>query len=159
MLNAASSRLKVVATALSVVGFVSLYEVTMLDSNRGATKILASESIIPPDPGARLPFVATAYCKGLVTKSGVAVQSGIAAADPALLPVGSVVDVDSPDSRYDGIYTILDTGPAVQGAEVDIYMWSCHEALRFGRKPIQLTVLRLGWNPRATAPAPGGPAL
>jgi hypothetical protein len=31
-------------------------------------------------------------------------------------------------------------------------MWSCHEALRFGRKPIGLTVLRLGWNPRATAP-------
>jgi hypothetical protein len=31
-------------------------------------------------------------------------------------------------------------------------MWSCHEALKFGRKPIRLTVLRLGWNPRATAP-------
>jgi 3D (Asp-Asp-Asp) domain-containing protein len=96
--------------------------------------------------------MATAYCKGLVTKSGVPVQAGIAAADPALLPVGSVVEMDSPDSRYDGIYTILDTGPAVQGAEVDIYMWSCHEALRFGRKPVGLTVLRLGWNPRATAP-------
>ncbi len=31
-------------------------------------------------------------------------------------------------------------------------MWSCHEALAFGRQPVRLTVLRLGWNPRATAP-------
>ena len=80
------------------------------------------------------------------------VQAGIAASDPALLPLGSVVEIDSPDSRYDGIYSILDTGPAVQGPELDIYMWSCHEALKFGRKPVRLTVLRLGWNPRATAP-------
>jgi hypothetical protein len=31
-------------------------------------------------------------------------------------------------------------------------MWSCHEALKFGRKDVQVTVLRLGWDPRATAP-------
>ena len=144
---------KVVVTVLTVVAFVALYEVTMLDSKRAATETLAAaESLVPPEPGARLTFTASAYCKGLVTKSGVAVQAGIAAADPSLLPVGSVVEIDSPDSRYDGIYTILDTGPAVQGPTVDIYMWSCHEALKFGRRPIGLTVLRLGWNPRATAP-------
>jgi 3D (Asp-Asp-Asp) domain-containing protein len=152
MLSPASTRRKVVVTALAVVSFVWMYEVTMLDSKRAATEILASRLTSPAEPGTRLPFTATAYCKGVVTKSGVAVQAGIAAADPSLLPVGSVVEVDSPDSRYDGIYTILDTGPAVQGATVDIYMWSCHEALRFGRRPVRLTVLRLGWNPRATAP-------
>ena len=46
----------------------------------------------------------------------------------------------------------MDTGPSVQGRQVDIYMWSCNEALAFGRRPIHLTVLRLGWNPRATTP-------
>jgi hypothetical protein len=69
-----------------------------------------------------------------------------------LLPVGSVVDIDSLETRYNGIYTILDTGPSVQGRMVDIYMWSCNDALAFGRRPIHLTVLRLGWNPRATTP-------
>ena len=44
-------------------------------------------------------------------------------------------------------------GPSVQGRHVDVYMWSCNEALQFGRQPIHLTVLRLGWNPRATAPS------
>ena len=47
----------------------------------------------------------------------------------------------------------MDTGPSVQGREVDVYMWSCNEALQFGRRPIHLTVLRLGWNPRATTPS------
>ena len=41
----------------------------------------------------------------------------------------------------------------MQGRELDLYMWSCNEALQFGRKPIHLTVLRLGWNPRATTPS------
>jgi hypothetical protein len=31
-------------------------------------------------------------------------------------------------------------------------MWSCHEALAFGRKAVQVTVLRLGWNPSASSP-------
>jgi hypothetical protein len=46
----------------------------------------------------------------------------------------------------------MDTGPAVQGRHVDLYMWSCYEALDFGRRPIHLTVVRLGWNPKATGP-------
>ena len=104
----------------------------------------------PPAPGARLAFTATAYCKGMVTSSGVTAQSGVTAADPALLPAGSVVQLDFKDDRYDGIYTVLDTGPAVQGREIDLYMWSCNEALRFGRRPVRMTVLRLGWNPHAT---------
>jgi len=105
-----------------------------------------------PTPGARLAFSATAYCKGETTASGSGVHAGIVAADPELLPVGSVVDIDSLPGHYNGIYSVLDTGPAVQGRQVDVYMWSCYEALEFGRQPIHLTVLRLGWSPRATTP-------
>ena len=105
-----------------------------------------------PEPGARLKFSATAYCKGTTTASGVRVRTGVAAADPQLLPVGSVVSVGVGDSKYTGVYTVMDTGPAVQGRELDLYMWSCHEALKFGRRPVQVTVLRLGWDPQASSP-------
>ena len=88
-----------------------------------------------------------------MTTSGVAVQKGVMAADPTLLPVGSVIDFSMDDPKYDGIYSILDTGPEIHGHEVDVYMWSCFEALRFGRKSAHVTVLRLGWNPRATTPS------
>lgn len=151
MIIAGSLWRKALVTAIAAVGFVSLYEATMFDS-REAAHSTVPDTVAPPEPGARLAFTATAYCKGLVTAAGVAVQAGSAAADPKLLPLGSVIEIDVQDSRYDGIYSVLDTGPAVQGAIIDLYMWSCHEALKFGRQPIRLTVLRLGWNPRATAP-------
>ncbi|HWB18556.1 MAG TPA: 3D domain-containing protein, partial [Vicinamibacterales bacterium] len=53
---------------------------------------------------------------------------------------------------HEGIYTVLDTGPKVQGRHLDLYMWSCYEALDFGRRPVHLTVLRLGWSPTNSAP-------
>lgn len=105
-----------------------------------------------PVPGARLDFTATAYCKGKTTASGTEVRTGIAAADDLILPVGSVVNVATDNARYNGVYTIMDTGPAVQGRVLDLYMWSCKEALAFGRRSIQVTVLRLGWNPQASTP-------
>jgi hypothetical protein len=80
------------------------------------------------------------------------VRTGVAAADPELLPVGTVMRIDMPTPRYSGIWTVMDTGPAVQGRIVDLYLWSCTEALAFGRRPVRLTVLRLGWNPRHSMP-------
>jgi hypothetical protein len=81
------------------------------------------------------------------------VRTGIAAADPMVLPVGSVLNVAAGDQRYTGVYTVMDTGPRVQGRHLDLYMWSCHEALKFGRRDVQVTVLRLGWDPRASSPS------
>ena len=143
---------KVLATVVVAVGFVWLYEVTILDSRFAAQSRTVGDVAPPPIAGARLLFSATAYCKGSTTASGVNVRSGIAAADPELLPVGSVVQVDAPGTRYDGIYTVMDTGPEVQGRHLDLYMWSCNEALRFGRTPVRIFVLRLGWNPTHSSP-------
>jgi 3D (Asp-Asp-Asp) domain-containing protein len=150
MLLARSMWRKGIATAVAATGFVALYEVTILDSQYAARQAELREGTATPSPGARLAFKATAYCKGATTTSGVPVRTGVAAADPQLLPVGSVVELATMDTQYNGIYTIMDTGPSVQGREVDLYMWSCHDALKFGRRQVHLTVLRLGWNPRAT---------
>lgn len=150
MLISRSLRRKVLATAAAAVSFALLYEVTALDSQSAARQAELRQETAAPEPGARLRFTATAYCKGLTTKSGVRVRSGIAAADPDLLPVGSVVRIESLGEKWDGIYTILDTGPKVQGRHVDLYIWSCYEALELGRRPMSLTVLRLGWNPQTS---------
>ncbi|MBL8138457.1 MAG: 3D domain-containing protein [Acidobacteria bacterium] len=107
-----------------------------------------------PRLGTAIRFQATAYCKGETTAAGIAVRHGMAAADATLLPLGSVVYVETDDTRYSGIWTVLDTGPEVKGRELDLYMWSCNDALAFGRQPVRVTILRLGWDPRASAPAP-----
>ena len=79
-------------------------------------------------------------------------QAGVAASDPSIIPIGSIIQIDAPESKYDGVYSVLDTGPEIQGHELDLYMWSCNEALEFGRQRMHLTVLRLGWNPVQTTP-------
>ena len=48
--------------------------------------------------------------------------------------------------------TVMDTGPAVQGRHIDIYIWNCNEALALGRRSVSINVLRLGWNPKASTP-------
>src|SRR6266487_1511148 len=141
---------KAFVTVVAACTFAALFEVTTLDSRYAARPATRHEANALPLPGERVAFSATAYCKGIVTTAGVAVQAGVAAADPEMLPVGSVVEIDSLPQKYNGVYTILDTGPAVQGRHIDLYMWSCNEALVFGRRPIHLSVLRMGWNPRAT---------
>jgi 3D (Asp-Asp-Asp) domain-containing protein len=158
MLLTRSLKQKIAATCGAMFGFVLLYEVTMLDSKTTeARTIEIRETTAKPAPGLRLRFTSTAYCKGTTTASGAAVRSGIAAADPDLLPVGSVIQIDSLGAKYNGIYTVMDTGPKVQGRHIDLYIWSCYEALAFGRRPISLNVLRLGWNPRASSVAEIGP--
>jgi 3D (Asp-Asp-Asp) domain-containing protein len=144
---------RTIVTGIAACCFVSMYEVKALDSRYVARLATLHETFALPLPGSRLAFSATAYCKGMVTTSGVAAQTGVVAADPELLPVGSVIEVDSLPGKYNGIYTVMDTGPAVQGRQIDVYMWSCNEALQFGRRPVHLNVLRLGWSPRATTPS------
>ena len=139
----------ILATGIGALVFALIYQVTAVDSRYAARQAVLRETSAVPSPGARLRFGATAYCKGDVTASGVWPRTGVAAADPALLPVGSVIQVvDRPP--YTGIYTIMDTGPMVQGRHIDIYMWSCTEAISFGRRAVEVTVLRLGWNPRTS---------
>ena len=145
-----SLRRKLVVLVIAVVGFLFMYEAEMFDSRSAFWQSLAQSG--PPLPGSQMPFAATAYCKGSTTASGVAARTGVAAADPTLLPVGSVVNIAAGDTRYSGVYTVMDTGPRVQGHVLDLYMWSCHEALKFGRKEVQVTVLRLGWDPTASSP-------
>ena len=143
---------KALPTLVMVSAFLLLYEATVSDSRYAARQAALLEGTTMPAPGTRLQFSATAYCKGSTTASGVIPRSGVAAADPDLLPVGSVIQLESDEPRYNGVYTIMDTGPSVQGRHIDIYIWSCYEALDFGRRQIHVVVLRLGWNPRDSTP-------
>jgi 3D (Asp-Asp-Asp) domain-containing protein len=137
-----SLRRKLLATGLSAVVFTLLYQATVYDSR---TAGIGSGGVAPPTRGIRATFEATAYCRGETTASGIKVRAGMAAADPKVLPIGSVIQIDRVGARYQGIYTVLDTGPEIQGREVDLYMWSCTEAKAFGRRPVTVTVLRRGW--------------
>ena len=151
---------KVAATSIAALALAFLFDVTVFDARhvgrlaelRGAVGLEGAAAPRAEATGSQLGFTATFYCKGTTTASGVNVKNGMAASDPDLLPIGSVIRIDELGDKYDGIYTVMDTGPKVQGRHVDVYLWSCHEALQMGRRPIKLTVLRLGWNPTHSTP-------
>jgi 3D (Asp-Asp-Asp) domain-containing protein len=87
-------------------------------------------------------FEATAYTLRGRTASGVETRPGVVAADPQVLPLGSVVQIKA--GNYSGVYTVHDTGPRVKGNLVDVWMPSNKEARLFGRRNIKLHVLRYG---------------
>jgi len=113
---------KLVVTLIAGAGFVLLYQATIFDSRYAARQALLREDVADPGPGTRLRFLATAYCKGDITASGLPPRHGIAAADPDLLPVGSVVQIVRGAKGYEGVYTIMDTGPVVRGRRLDLYI-------------------------------------
>lgn len=92
-------------------------------------------------------FSATAYSDFGITFSGVLVQRGIVAADPTILPIGSVIEVKA--GPYSGIYVVMDTGAVVKGRLIDIYLPDEEEAIQFGRQEVRIRVLRRGWHPEA----------
>ncbi len=96
-----------------------------------------NKSVILPESSS---FRATAYCLKGKTAMGSSVRRGIVAADPRHLPLGSRIQVNA--GAYSGIYMVTDTGGAVRGRKLDIWVPNCSEAARFGRKNI--TVSRLG---------------
>lgn len=103
----------------------------------------------PPARAQTMRMTATAYCDHGKTQSGVRTRTGIVAADPRLLPVGSVLRII--DGATTGIYTVMDTGGAIKGRRIDIFVPSCTDAKAFGHRRVLLRVLRLGWDPKASA--------
>ena len=97
-------------------------------------------------------YTATAYSLRGRTASGAGVRRGIIAADRRVLPIGTRVRLEA--GSYSGEYLVADTGGAVRGRKIDIWMPHTSEAMRFGRRPVRLTVLTRT-RPRTTTPRAG----
>lgn len=99
----------------------------------------------PPDIdslGEPKSFQATAYALKGRTRTGTSVRRGVIAADPHVLPLGSVVQLRA--GKYSGVYTVHDTGGRIKGNIIDVWVPDSREARQFGRRRIKLHVLRLG---------------
>ena len=81
-------------------------------------------------------FTATAYCLKGRTAMGHGVRRGVIAADPRILRLGSRINLGA--GAYSGEYLVSDTGGAVKGRRIDIWMPSCAEARRFGRRTVTI---------------------
>ncbi len=81
-------------------------------------------------------FSATAYCLKGKTAMGHGVRRGIIAADPRVLKLGSTITIDA--GPWSGTYLVSDTGGAIKGKKLDIWVPNCSEARKFGRRSVQV---------------------
>ncbi|WP_084405676.1 peptidoglycan-binding protein [Alteribacter aurantiacus] len=85
----------------------------------------------------------TAYCNGCsgITATGLDLRSNpdkkVVAVDPSVIPLGSTVHVEG----Y-GTFIAGDTGGAIRGNKIDIFMPNREEAIQFGRRNLTITVER-----------------
>ena len=91
-----------------------------------------------------LELSSTMYCLKGEMRTGVRTRDGMAAGDPRVLPLGSVVRVTRPNGDLIGIFVIMDTGGAIRGNDIDLYVDSCAEARRWGRHQVVAEVLDIG---------------
>jgi 3D (Asp-Asp-Asp) domain-containing protein len=85
-----------------------------------------------------------------ITKSGTkAVVGRTVAVDPNIIPLGSKLSIKFPKEykRLDGIYIAEDTGSAVKGDIIDIFLGENEpEVDIFGCRKVTVYVLRKGWS-------------
>ena len=82
-----------------------------------------------------LHVLATAYCLIGHTASGALVHHGAIAVDPRIIHMGSHIFVPG----Y-GRGRALDTGSAVQGYHIDLWMSSCSRARTWGARRLIISV-------------------
>jgi 3D (Asp-Asp-Asp) domain-containing protein len=71
-----------------------------------------------------------------ITASGRRVQHGIVAVDRSVIPLGTQLYVDG----Y-GFAIAADVGGAIRGNKIDLFMYEIEDALRFGRRHIDVWIL------------------
>lgn len=98
-----------------------------------------------PSRGERvLMMEVTAYCyTGNRTYTGTWPQEGrTIAVDPEIIPLNSEVYVSCESwPEVNGWYIAEDTGGAIQGHIIDLYMESRNEAITWGRRHVEVTIL------------------
>ena len=111
---------------------------TITEIGQDKNKVEKTVSVRATGGVSRGMFTATAYCLKGRTALGHGVRRGLIAADPRVLPLGSRINIGG---GYAGTYLVSDTGSRVRGKRLDIWMPSCSEARRFGRRSVSVDYL------------------
>lgn len=77
-----------------------------------------------------------------ITFSGTKARPGVIAVDPKVIPLGSKVYIESKDYTKDyGFASAEDTGSAIKGNKVDLFIGDNKSALRYGRRYVNVYIL------------------
>ncbi|MBQ7950314.1 MAG: DUF348 domain-containing protein [Clostridia bacterium] len=77
-----------------------------------------------------------------ITASGMRAQRGVVAVDPRVIPLGTRLYIETADGSYIyGNAVAGDTGGAIKGNKIDLFMNSYSECMQFGRRTVNVYIL------------------
>lgn len=111
------------------------------DSNESESAGSSSSNYVASEEssgGEWMTFTATAYdpSVGDTTRMGTPARIGVVAVDPSVIPLGSTVVIEG----Y-GTFSAEDTGGAIVGNKIDIFVGSYSEAMDFGVRTVRVKVI------------------
>jgi 3D (Asp-Asp-Asp) domain-containing protein len=129
------------AAVLVAVAIAGVLRATVPASSEAASGAVAPGSFAPwsvaPATKYRLRVDAVAYHLPGRTALGVPVRVGVVAVDPALIPLGTRLQIPG----Y-GPGLAADVGVAIRGRIIDLWMPSTAKARQWGRRTVTITVYR-----------------
>ncbi|MGL6106775.1 3D domain-containing protein [Romboutsia sp.] len=147
------------STKYNVIGSLQKNQtVTILDSNNGWYKIQGPDNkkgwsngkyisldkeLVKPEGDnnnskTSVQVVATAYTGYGITSTGQKPIWGTIAVDPRVIPYGTKVYIPC----FNKVFIANNTGGAIKGNKIDIYMNSNKECYNWGRKTIEIQILK-----------------
>lgn len=129
----------------------------LYNANMSVYEHMRQDELQAPEPIKQvetITFEITAYTSGYestgkrpghpaygITSSGARVKERhTIAADISVLPYGTKVKIEG----FDNIFVVEDTGGAIKGRRIDIYMPNLSEALKFGRRHLEVEIIEMG---------------
>ncbi len=145
-------RVEILRIAAIVCGFACLIHFTSRECARSAERPVQAGSVTAVlaatkpalFPNSLEDFHATAYCLTGLTTAGVPAAKGYVSADPNVIPLGSMIYVESP--LVSGVYQVMDTGELIKGNIIDVFIPSYRACKEFGRRMVKVKVLRYGFK-------------
>lgn len=81
---------------------------------------------------------ATAYCGDSITSTMIKPHWGVIAADPSVIPYGSIVYIE----EFDKYFVVEDCGGAIKGKRIDIFMNSEKDCREWGVRKITIKIVQ-----------------
>ena len=114
---------------------LSRQEIKELEAEREAARLIDQQ--VSRGGQKVMVMEATAYTwTGCRTTSGTWPSRGTVAVDPRVIPLGTELHIEGYGSAV-----AADTGGAIQGQKIDLYMDSEHECWQWGRRQVEVRVI------------------
>ncbi len=121
-------------------------KIILKGTKQKAVEVVSNSKTAPTSYKKVIRMNASAYTYGddggNITATGQQTRRGLVAVDPDVIPLGTKLYIETADGKYIyGTAVAADTGGAIKGNKIDLFMESYQECINFGRRDVNVYIL------------------